>query len=260
MKGIKKYTHKDREKVIKELTPLIKKKLGDNLIALAAQASFARGEDSDYSDLELIAFVKKMSRGKEWEGMGKIRDGMLVEIVWMTKEVYVKNTLEVTDDWYIAGSDRLLPIINKRFIDSINKYKVENLKAKCLNSAAKLWHDSQEATCKVLNAVVQKNKLGISLLFFDMYWQMLRTLSLFNQRPFITFAKMIKESFSFELKPKDFDKLTDIMVKGSYNNLKNLNKVVRSVFKEFEKMFEQAGYDLYDDNIDPNKPMKKFDK
>lgn len=113
MRGLKKYSHKDREEIINELIPLIEKKFGSNLVALAAQASYAREEDFDYSDLELIVFVEKMPYSKKIDGMGKIRKGLLVEIVWMTKETYIEEIKEPTNIWYIAGSDRLSPIINK---------------------------------------------------------------------------------------------------------------------------------------------------
>ena len=74
MKGLKKHSHRDREKIIEEIIPLIKNKFGSNLIALAAQASYARGEDCPYSDLELIAFLKEMPGGsKEIGAMGRIR-------------------------------------------------------------------------------------------------------------------------------------------------------------------------------------------
>lgn len=59
--------------LIKEMIPLIKKKFGENLLALAAEASFARGEDTDYSDLELIAFVKELPGEKKIDGMRKFK-------------------------------------------------------------------------------------------------------------------------------------------------------------------------------------------
>lgn len=37
MKGIKKHTHQDRERIVGEMVPLLQKKLGDNLVELAAQ-------------------------------------------------------------------------------------------------------------------------------------------------------------------------------------------------------------------------------
>lgn len=68
MKGLKKYSHDQRRRIVDELILLIRKKFGENLIALAATASYARNEDFDYIDLELTAFVKEIS---EFTGIGK---------------------------------------------------------------------------------------------------------------------------------------------------------------------------------------------
>jgi len=67
MRGIKKYTHKEREKILHEMIPLIKRKFGKNLLAVAARGSFARNTDQPYSDLELFAFLKEMPRGQKKE-------------------------------------------------------------------------------------------------------------------------------------------------------------------------------------------------
>lgn len=76
MQGLKAYTHADRQQVIDELLPLIQRKFGANLVAVAASASFARGEDAVYSDLELIVFVEQLPADVQRGGMGRIRDGM----------------------------------------------------------------------------------------------------------------------------------------------------------------------------------------
>ena len=191
MKGIKKYTHAERQKVIEEMIPLIKKKFGDNLLGLASLASFARGDDADYSDLELVAYLKKMPEGNEPKGMSKIRDGLLVELEWTTKEDEIKKTHEVTGDWYIAGSDVQKAIINEDLIKKINDFAPENLEAKCLAQAVGLWNAVQEATCKVLNAITQRNGEGISILLFDMFLQMLKILAFLNHTPYVTFSSLI---------------------------------------------------------------------
>lgn len=258
MKGLKKHSHRDRENVIEEMISLIQRKFGDNLVALAAQASYARNEDSDYSDLELIAFVQEMPEGKKMGGMGRIRDGLLVELVWMTKETYLTRTLDVTEDWFIAGSDKLLPILNEEFVERLSEYRIENLQEKCLDQATHRWSEVQESTAKVLNAIGKNDALGISLLAFDMYLHMLVVLAFLNQTPYVTFSQFISQSKGFKVKPRSFEELTRIVIDGAYRDLSRLEKVVVFVFNEFEKMFEGFGVELYDDNVDPNKPAKKF--
>ncbi len=256
MEGLQKRTHSDREAVIHEMIPLIRRKFGDNLIALAAQASYARNEDSDYSDLELVAFVKEIPEGPR--GMGKVRNGLLVELVWKTKETYLSRTKEVTDEWYIAGSDTLLPIINEDFVAELNRYHVEDLKQKCLNYAAHHWQEVQESTAKVLNAIASDNRDGIPLLLCDMVRNMLVVLSFLNQTPYVTFATFISQAREFALKPAAFDTLADIVVNGTYRDLPALERVAIDVFSDFEKIFAELGHDLYDDNVDPNIRGKEF--
>ena len=254
MEGLKKYTHKDRERIVQEMIPLIKKKFGKNLVALAVSASFARGDDYDYSDLELNAFLKKNPPGKKRLGMSKIRDGLLVELAWMTEEDYIKSTKEVTKEWYLAGSDVLVPIINKPFIDKLNKYTVANLKEKCLRQALIHWNQVQEATAKVLNAIGQKNLEHIPFLMLWMLDCMLISLSLLNQTPYITAAKFITQARSFKLKPERFDDLLDVINQGDYRDLVALEKIITTVFEGFEKIFKKFGGRLYDDNVDPSIP------
>jgi hypothetical protein len=252
MKGLKKHTHQDRRKVIEEIIPLVREKFGENLIALAAEASFARGEDMDYSDLELTAFVKEMSKNQDWDGIGKIRDGLLVELVWMTRESYLRRTLEITENWYLAGSNVLLPIINEKFINELNKYRVENIKEKCLKQAKEHWREVQESTAKVLNAIRAKNRDGIPLLAFDMTRHMLISLSFLNHTPYITFARFVSQARSFEIKPSSFENLLDIIVQGAYQDLPRLKNTVERVFSQFETIFEDFGIELYDKDINPS--------
>lgn len=258
MKGIKKHTHEDREKVIQEMVPLINKKFGDNLIALAACCSYARQEDSDYSDLELIAFVKTMPENNPRGGLAKMFDGMLIELVWMTRETYVETTLDVNEYWHFSGSDRLQPIINREFIAELSTYRPPNLKQKCLDRAVGCFSEFQEAVTKVLNAINQENHEGMPVLFFDMITQTLRLLSFLNQEPYVTGYRMISQARSFRTKPKSLERLLDMAVKGGYQDFADLREITVAVFEEFETIFESLGLALYDDDIDPNKLVHKM--
>jgi hypothetical protein len=260
MKGLKKRSHQDREKVIRELVPLLEKKFGDNLIALAADASYARGEDFDYSDLELFAFLKEMPEGKTLEGMSRIRDGMLVELVWTTREWYLAKVKEVTEEWYIAGSDTLLPVINGEFVAELNRYKVDSLKEKCLKEAVRFWPKVQESTAKVLNAVIQENRDGLPMLLFYLLEHMLAELSFLNQTPYVTMSKFIAQVRSFPVKPPRFDELLDLVVSGGYTDLPLLKELAEDVFEGFEAIFDKLGCELYHASIDPAENLDNFSK
>lgn len=257
MKTIKKHTHQDRARVIREMVPFIKKKFGDNLIAFAVCCSYARNEDFDYSDLELVAFVKSMPEDNPRGGLAKIFDGMLIELVWMTRETYLKTTLDVNEFWHFSGSDRLLPIINTKFITELNAYRPRNLKKKCLDQSVGCFAELQEAVTKVLNAVDQENHEGIPVLFFYMITETLRLLSFLNRKPYVTASRMFSQARGFRTKPKSLGRLLDMAVEGGYGDLIALRQVTVEVFEEFETIFENLGLPLYDDDIDPDKLVHK---
>jgi len=258
MKGIKKHTHQERAQIIQDMVPLIRKKFGDNLIALAVCCSFARNEDADYSDLELTAFVKRMPEGKPQDGLAKIYDGMLIELIWMTRETYLKSTLDVNEYWHYSGSDRLLPIINSEFIGELGAYRPPGLKNKCLDEAVGCFADYQEAVTKVLNAINQENREGIPVVFSDMISQTLRLLSFLNQEPYVTASRMFLQARGFSTKPKSLGKLLDMAVDGGYQDYAGLRKITVAVFEEFEAIFESLDLELYDKDVDPDKLIHKL--
>lgn len=126
MKGISIHTHNDRKIVIKKLIPIIKHKLKNNFIALAADGSYARSEDVDYSDLELVAFVKQLSK-KHWE-IRKIINGLYIVVIVETKQSYIDKYLDISDIWFASGASKLYPIINFSFVNKINNSKVTHKK------------------------------------------------------------------------------------------------------------------------------------
>jgi hypothetical protein len=177
---------------------------------------------------------------------------MLVELVWMTREAYLASTRDVTGNWYIAGSDTLLPLSNAPFIEALNRYQVEQLREKCREQARRHWYEVQESTAKVLNAIVASNRDGLPLLLFDMTLHMLIVLSFLNQTPYVTFARFITQARTFELKPSSFTTLLDMIVQGSYQDHAAVRAIVVDVFSQFEAIFEALGVELYDSDIDPN--------
>ena len=258
MKGVKRHSKEDRRRVVAEMIPLIKRKFGDNLIGLAYDGSMGRDEDTDYSDVELIAYLRETPDNKSLHAMVKIVDGMLIEFEWVTVDEQIKKVREVTADWYIAGSDFQKAIINEELIDRINKHEVADLERRCRDWAAAGWPEIQEMTCKLLNAIDQRNTDGIPLLFFELCLQMIQILAYINARPYTTFSRFVTQARQLPIKPAGFNKLLDILTDGSYSDHAALRKVTEQVFTEFEVIFEDLGYDLYYNDFDPNLPHKDY--
>jgi predicted nucleotidyltransferase len=259
LKGIKAYNHKDRAKILESLIPQIKKKFGKNLISIATQGSFARNEDLKYSDIEIIVFLENIPEPlKGFDGIRKIKDGLLVEINWTTKKAYIQHFVEPNPIWYISGADVLEPIFNKKFVDSLKNYKIKNFKNKCLQYAFVHFSEYQEYTSKVLNAIDKKNIKTLPLLVYPMMVSILKILSFINQRPFKTLSEFVHQALKFEIKPSDLGNLIEIVSKGKFYELDELKTITEKIFEQVEKIIEEHGIDPYDADFDPNIPKKSF--
>lgn len=254
MEGIRPHTHEDRARVIREITPLIQACFGENLLALAVSASYARGDDGPYSDLELTAFVQNMPHGKTHDGMARICDGMLVELVWMTREEYIRRTLDMNEVWFLSASDRLEPILNPSWIEDLQNVVIENLPERCLRQAVRNWPEVQESTAKTLNAIHAGNRDGLGLVAWDMLHHMLICLAYLNARPYVTFARFITEARTLPVQPEHFQELAEQFVSGRLVDSLSLRELVETVFGEFEAIFASRGVRLYDDSLDPGEP------
>lgn len=245
MKALERYTHEDRQKIIERLTPVVQAEFGDNFLAFAAIASFARNEDTHYSDLELIVFVKDMTNPYKAFGIGKIIDGMLIELYCYTPEGYLKEVRDVSKNWIISGSDRLAAIVNPKLIELLNNYTAENIDEECLKQAVNHWGEVQESSGKVMNAIAGGNREGLLLLSADMVEHMLELLSFLNAVPFVTFGRFITQAKTFPIKPKNWDDLVSVFNAG-IPDPGIFAGLIDEVISEFEQIFESRGCTLYD--------------
>lgn len=244
--GLKPHTHEERTRVIEQLVPQIEEKFGNNLIALAATASYARNDDGKYSDLELTAFLKTIPEGRH--GVGIIHDGMFIELMWTTKEDYIKEVKNASGEFFLAGSDVMVPIINEPFIEELNRLKPNFPKAELAEYARKYWSEVQESTSKVLKAIERNDRDAMPLVYWDMVRHSLIILAFLNAQPFTTFATFIPEARQFSKKPSTFEDLVEPLDKG-FGNLAGMESMVSKTFEELESLMLETGQNPYRDEL-----------
>jgi hypothetical protein len=247
--GLKKYTHAQRQIIIDTIIiPQLKKELGNNLIAIAADGSFARNDDTDYSDIELMVFVN--SRERLPRGIGKIHDGVLIDIAFVTEDEYYNHVLEPNADWYISGSDTLLPLLNTQFIEKVQQYRIHDLSQKCFGYARSQLFEVQESFGKLFTAIHRENKENLLPVLADAVMQVLKLLAFMNARPYTTLGSFVTQARSFPEKPDGFDEFMDIIVSAHYLDLESLSIRARTLFSGIEKYFhDRVGKEMYDGDL-----------
>lgn len=247
--GLRKYTHTQRAKIItKTIVPRIRKQLGRNLIAIAADGSYARNEDTDFSDVELIIFVKNKKNLPM--GFGRIINGILVEGLYVTEQEYYKRTVEPNEHWYISGSDVLKPITNPSFVKRVQRYTVENLSEKCFKQAREVLCEIQESFGKLFNTIRKKNRENFFPVLADAVINTLKLMAFINETPYKTISSFITQARQFQIKPKGFDEFIQIVVDGSYTDLKTLEQSATVLFTGIEDYFrKKMGENIYDSDL-----------
>ncbi len=155
LQGIRPHTRSERLAVIEKLIALWLQKFGDNLLAVAASASVARGEDRAYSDLELDVFLRELPEAEDDRYLQRVVDGMLIEAIYHTPEAFLRERTGIADHWYMSASDRLVGVYNAPLIDDLVAQidAARHSEGEFLRAASRPRYEPQESFSKVLNAV-----------------------------------------------------------------------------------------------------------
>ena len=249
VEGMQRHTRDDRTRVVQRLIEMHRRELGENLLGLATQGSYARDSDRDYSDLEIVAFLTTVPGATSWADCVQIWRGLLIDIIWTTKSEYIARVKEVTPQWYLAGTDRLGALINEPLIDEVNGYKPRDLAAKCRAEALRHWPVTQEATSKVLNAVGRGNTDNVGRLLFAMLDHVLIELAFINERPYESASTALSEALALSKLPRGFGDLASVAIEGGHTDPARVREAVRTVFAGLEELFAEEGVVLYDDDL-----------
>lgn len=243
MRGIRVHTHAERVRVLEEMVPLVRAKFGSNLLAVAARGSTARNTDGPYSDVELFAFLRKMPAGEPADGYGrirKIRDGLLVECIWLTKRTYLREVKEISASWFGSGADVLLPLVHAEFIERINAYTPKRKAERCDAHAAAMWPMVRATSAAVIRIAKRKERTRMALAFHRMFDQVLNMLAFINRTPFTTYMRKIPEAAAFRWVPDSFPDLVRIAVEGRFDASAEIIRVVTSVRADLERYLIRA--------------------
>ena len=257
--GLRPHTHEERIMAARDLVPLLRRRFGDGLRAVALSGSVARGDDRAFSDLELVVFVRDPPPPGEDAYLQRVVDGMLVEAEYVTEEAYLARARTLGEAWYLAASDRLVPLDNPDLVERIARRAgaVRHPREHFLLRASRRMLEVQEALGKTLSAIDAGDRQAIGLLLWDAVHHTLVMLAFLNERPFTTFARFIPEARTFARQPPRYGELLDRVVEGDWHG-PGLRELLLEVFAGLEELFAAEGMALYDADLDPERPNRRW--
>ena len=246
--GLKRHSHQDRQRIVNQMIPVLENLLGDNLVAIAASASFARGDDRDFSDLEMNIFVREKNKEMK-HGFSRVLNGLLVEGLFFTQEEYIKETLDITGHWFLAGSDVMEPVTNPEFFHQFNNVVIKKQEEKIAETLRAKMHSMQENFGKLFTAIEQENRESLFLIFFDAANILFQIMSYINRTPYTTLALFTQEAMQFEIKPDGFEEFIQIAIDGKYQDLPVLKETAVRVFRGVENYILEKSGKIYNDDL-----------
>ena len=163
---------------------------------------------------------------------------------------YYKMIREPNPQWYLAGSDILMPVLNKKFFRKLENYRVNDSKEKCATLAQGSLHEVQEAFGKLFTAIDSRNRQNLFVILSDVVLSVLKMLAFINHQPYTSSRRFITEVRKFNKKPAGLDEFFKLVTSARYPNLKNLEKHAVKLFKGIEDYFkiEHEGA-MYDNDL-----------
>ena len=246
--GLKRHSHEERQETIDRMVLILENLLGDNLVAIAASASFARGTDCDFSDLEMNIFVREKPKDMK-HGFSRVIDGLLVEGLFFTKDEYIRDVLDITGQWFLAGSDTMEPVTHPEFFGQFESIVIQDMEEKIAETLRAKMHSMQENFGKLFTAIEHKNGQSLFLILFDAVNILLQVMAYINQTPYTTLATFVQEACQFKIKPDGFEEFIRIAVRGEYQDLPKLKEVSVRVYRGIEKHILEKYGKIYNDDL-----------
>ncbi len=230
------------------VVPLIVKHMGRDLLALAQTGSFARNSDQPFSDLDFIGFVRRR-QDRDREVVNLIYDGLLIHIWFLTRDDYLFiHRNKVGAQWPYTAANTLVPLINEPFIRSLSDVPPNNNPEDYRAAIHELWPFVQEATSKLLNAVIRRNDEAVFFLYWNMAEKLTVILSLLNAKPFSTLSSIFADARTFALLPDNYLALLDPVCESG--DLNQLGQRALAAFEGTERLLHAQGFRPYTENLD----------
>jgi len=188
-----------------------------NNIALLATGSFARGEITPQSDLDLILIAKQKG-----EFVEKTIEGVLVEIKSNTIKGYEENMSEkpmAVYQWLegkvVFDKDDIIPKLVKKAQSIYDNYKTPINEIKGI----KKWLDSVKI--KIIAAETKRDEMSIGFNTANVLWIIIQGFYLINNKPVPPSTTAFRKIKELKILPINFQKLWEKLLTGDLEERKD---------------------------------------
>lgn len=232
--GEKVLNHEERVILAKQISELLLKKYGDEILLGGIYGSTAKGTDTEYSDLEMFFIVKNECKMR---GFGFAYKGMPVNVCVRKLADVEKDINEIDLDWPLKMG-RLFNLkvtcgdlsILKRFRRLLQKIPEEKFR----EFLAKETPLCYEGLGRLKAVKVRGNIHEVGLFVAEVLMEFMLLTAIFN-REFINYDYLggLPESFKFKHLPKDYERIARKLIEWKSLSTDEIIKLAEKFVQNF---------------------------
>ncbi len=206
---LRKYSHEERVRMGRELSSLILKAHGDQVLTVYICGSTSKKLDRSYSDLEIICVVRD---GVEIPAKYYVYQGIVVEVDYVQESNILKAASEVKKDWPIEADsyrNRLVLYERNGWLRLLDEAVARSDQAD-MNEALRIASvELVEDLSFLRNAQLTRDAVAVKIGGRAIAQDAARLVFLLNRRYITTTSWFWKETFECPSKPSDFRRLVE---------------------------------------------------
>ncbi len=234
------FTRRERLRFARDFHRRIKDMFSENLVAVGIYGSVARHKDQPYSDLEMLAILKKPYPHHAFEGIYR---GLKYEVNFYTRAEMRKEISTIDIDWPVKVGQylKVLPIYDPRNVfDNIAREYEKIIKKDFKPYIAEAFYcDVFELFSKFFNAREKREHKSVRYLAFMICDSVSKLLGLINKKCFYSITDRYQETIKMRKNFPSFIGLMEHVVSGKMEDTEELSFLAEQLYQEIILYLEE---------------------
>ncbi|GAA0323833.1 aminoglycoside O-nucleotidyltransferase ANT(4')-Ia [Bacillus carboniphilus] len=244
-------TREEKLKIIEEIKNRLLMQHGEQIIAIGVYGSIGLGKEGPYSDIEMHVVTED---GYTFSGKEFIFPPFKIEIGVDQKSELLEEAQKVHDGWAIKAGvyHHVMRIYDPHDFFGELKKAASNIPVEDFHFVMRefmIW-EPYETMGKIRNNVKSGNLNYLSLGAMDIAWQTAKLIGLANQKFYSTRARTYEESLQMKSRPKGYDDLITLVMKGDLLDKEKLYRLCELLWTGLNEWFLELGI-TYKENTLP---------
>jgi len=240
-----KKTHEERLQLAREVVVKLKERYKDDLLAVAVFGSVARGEDEDFSDVDMIAVVQGEGIADDCNA---IMDGLKYAIDVFSRDIVLGKMTSVHMRWpWLAGKFvTAVPLYDEQGVFASYKETFRNLVREDFTPYVRqvFIEEIYEECNKFINTTYSGNRQRVHYNAYHLFTKFAVFLAIVNKSFYTSAVTLPEKAMSFPINFPSFQLLGKFVIGEATYDTKQLRDIVESMLREVISYFRSKNIDF----------------